>query len=159
MDDADLDAAVDSLMDGAMYNAGQCCCGIERIYVHESLYDAFVEKAVAWVKNLKLGNPFEPATTLGPMANKRFADTVRSQIADAITEGAKALIDPALFPEDDGGAYLAPQILVNVNHEMRVMREESFGPVVGIMPVKDDAEAVAHDERLRLWPDRLALDP
>ncbi|HQU68373.1 MAG TPA: aldehyde dehydrogenase family protein [Albidovulum sp.] len=143
MDDADLDAAVDSLMDGAMYNAGQCCCGIERIYVHESLYDAFVEKAVAWVKALKLGNPFDASTTLGPMANRRFAETVRGQIADAITDGATALIDPALFPADDGGAYLAPQILVNVNHEMRVMREESFGPVVGIMPVRNDDEAIA----------------
>lgn len=143
MDDADLDAAVDSLMDGAMFNAGQCCCGIERIYVHESLYDAFVEKAVAWVKALKLGNPFEPASTLGPMANKRFAALVREQIAEAVAEGATALIDPALFPEDDGGAYLAPQILVNVNHEMRVMREESFGPVVGIMSVKSDEEAIA----------------
>lgn len=143
MDDADLDAAVDSLMDGAMFNAGQCCCGIERIYVHESLYDAFVEKAVAWVKALKLGNPFEASSTLGPMANRRFAEVVRAQVAEAIAEGAIPLIDPALFPEDDGGAYLAPQILVNVNHEMRVMREESFGPVVGIMPVKDDAEAIA----------------
>jgi acyl-CoA reductase-like NAD-dependent aldehyde dehydrogenase len=130
-------------MDGAMYNAGQCCCGIERIYVHESLYREFVEKAVAWVKNLKLGNPFDPSTTLGPMANRRFADTVRDQVADAITDGARALIDPALFPEDDGGTYLAPQILVDVNHEMRVMREESFGPVVGIMPVKDDDHAIA----------------
>ena len=143
MDDADLDAAVDTLMDGAMYNAGQCCCGIERIYVHESLYDAFVEKAVAWVKALKLGNPFEATSTIGPMANKRFAHVVRDQVAEAIAEGAVALIDPALFPEDDGGAYLAPQILVNVNHEMRVMREESFGPVVGIMSVKNDEEAVA----------------
>ena len=143
MDDADLDAAVDSLMDGAMFNAGQCCCGIERIYVHHSLFHAFVEKAVAWVKTLKLGNPFDPETTLGPMANVRFAHVVRSQIADAIADGAKPLIDPALFPADDGGAYLAPQILVNVNHEMRVMREESFGPVVGIMSVKDDDEAVA----------------
>ncbi|MBI1218437.1 MAG: aldehyde dehydrogenase family protein [Rhodobacteraceae bacterium] len=143
MDDADLDAAVDSLMDGAMFNAGQCCCGIERIYVHHSLFHAFVEKAVAWVKTLKLGNPFDPETTLGPMANVRFAHVVRSQIADAIADGAKPLIDPALFAADDGGAYLAPQILVNVNHEMRVMREESFGPVVGIMSVKDDDEAVA----------------
>ena len=141
--DADLDAAVDSLMDGAMYNAGQCCCGIERIYVHESLYDAFVEKSVAWVKGLKLGNPFDPASTLGPMANKRFAAVVRAQTAEAITAGATALIDPALFPADDGGAYLAPQILVNVSHKMRVMMEESFGPVVGIMQVKDDAEAIA----------------
>ena len=141
--DADLDAAVDTLMDGAMFNAGQCCCGIERIYVHESLYDAFVEKAVAWVKALKLGNPFDAASTLGPMANKRFAAVVRAQIADAIKAGAKPLIDPALFPADDGGAYLAPQILVNVDHSMRVMMEESFGPVVGIMKVKDDAEAIA----------------
>ena len=143
MDDADLDAAVDSLMDGAMYNAGQCCCGIERIYVHHSLYHAFVEKAVAWVNKLKLGNPFDADTTIGPMANKRFAHIVREQIRDAIADGAKPLIDPARFPEDDGGAYLAPQILVNVNHEMRVMREESFGPVVGIMSVRDDEEAIA----------------
>lgn len=141
-EDADLDAAVDSLMDGAMYNAGQCCCGIERIYVHDSLYDAFVEKAVAWVKGLTLGNPFDAATTLGPMAHARFAATVRAQVAEAIAAGATPLIDPALFPADDGGAYLAPQILVNVDHSMRVMREESFGPVVGIMRVKNDAEAI-----------------
>jgi acyl-CoA reductase-like NAD-dependent aldehyde dehydrogenase len=142
MDDADLDAAVDSLMDGAMFNAGQCCCGIERIYVHESLYDAFVQKAVAWVKALKLGNPFDADTTIGPMANARFAAVVRAQIAEAIAEGAVPLIDPALFAQDDGGAYLAPQILVNVSHDMRVMREESFGPVVGIMKVASDAEAI-----------------
>ena len=141
--DADLDAAVDGLMDGAFYNAGQCCCGIERIYVHESLYEAFVEKSVAWVSGLKLGNPLDPATTLGPMANARFAATVRAQVAEAVAQGAQARIDPALFPADDGGAYLAPQILTGVTHAMRVMREESFGPVVGIMPVKDDAEALA----------------
>jgi acyl-CoA reductase-like NAD-dependent aldehyde dehydrogenase len=142
MEDADLDWAVDVLMDGAMFNAGQCCCGIERIYVHESLYDAFVEKAVAWVSALKLGNPFEPETTLGPMANARFAATVREQTAEAVAAGAKAMIDPALFAADDGGAYLAPQILTNVDHSMRVMMEESFGPVVGIMPVKNDAQAL-----------------
>jgi acyl-CoA reductase-like NAD-dependent aldehyde dehydrogenase len=140
--DADLDAAVDTLMDGAMYNAGQCCCGIERIYVHDSLYDAFVEKAVTWVGGLKLGTPFDAETTLGPMANKRFAKVVRGQIAEAVKAGAKPLIDPRLFPADDGGAYLAPQILVDVDHSMRVMMEESFGPVVGIMKVKDDAEAI-----------------
>ena len=141
--DADLDAAVDSLMDGAMYNAGQCCCGIERIYVHDSLFDAFVAKAVAWVKALKLGNPFEAGSTLGPMANKRFAAVVRAQTAEAIAAGAVALIDPALFPADDGGAYLAPQILVNVDHSMRVMMEESFGPVVGIMKVSGDQQAIS----------------
>ncbi len=140
--DADLDAAVDTLMDGAMFNAGQCCCGIERIYVHESLYDAFVEKAVAWVKALKLGNPFDKESTLGPMANKRFAKVVRDQIAEAVAAGAKPLINPAHFPADDGGAYLAPQVLVNVDHSMRVMMEESFGPVVGIMKVSGDDEAI-----------------
>jgi acyl-CoA reductase-like NAD-dependent aldehyde dehydrogenase len=141
--DADLDAAVDGLMDGAMFNAGQCCCGIERIYVHESLYEAFVEKAVNWVKGLTLGNPFDAATTLGPMANKRFAAVVRAQMAEAVAAGAKALINPSLFPADDGGAYLAPQILVDVDHSMRVMMEESFGPVVGIVKVSGDEEAIS----------------
>lgn len=142
MEDADVQAAADTLIDGAMFNSGQCCCGIERIYVHESLYDAFVEKAVAIVSGYKLGNPLEEATTLGPMAHKRFAAVVREQTADAIAKGAKPLIDPALFPEDDGGAYLMPQILVDVTHDMTVMREESFGPVVGIMKVSGDEEAI-----------------
>jgi acyl-CoA reductase-like NAD-dependent aldehyde dehydrogenase len=141
MEDADLDAAVDTLMDAAMFNSGQCCCGIERIYVHDSLFEAFVEKSVALVSGYKLGNPLDAETTLGPMAQVRFADLVRAQTAEAVAAGAKVLIDPALFPQD-GGAYLMPQILVNVDHSMRVMREESFGPVVGIMPVKDDAEAL-----------------
>ena len=141
MEDADLDAAVDTLMDAAMFNSGQCCCGIERIYVHESLFDAFVEKSVALVSGYTLGNPLEAETTLGPMAQVRFADLVRAQTAEAVAAGASALIDPALFPQD-GGAYLMPQILINVDPSMRVMREESFGPVVGIMPVKDDAEAL-----------------
>ncbi|WP_323770175.1 aldehyde dehydrogenase family protein [Antarctobacter sp.] len=139
-DDADLDAAVDTLIDGAMFNSGQCCCGIERIYVAEQHFDAFVEKAVAIVRAYKLGNPLDPETTLGPMAHKRFADEVRAQTAEAIAAGATAHIDT--FAEDDGGAYLTPQILTNVTHDMRVMRDESFGPVVGIMPVKDDAEAI-----------------
>lgn len=142
MEDANLDAAVDTLIDGAMFNSGQCCCGIERIYVHESLFDAFVEKAVAIVKGYKLGNPLEQDTTIGPMAHVRFADEVRAQTAEAIAAGAKAHIDPADFPQD-GGAYLMPQILTNVSHDMRVMQDESFGPVVGIMSVKDDAEAIA----------------
>ncbi|MEX0606252.1 MAG: aldehyde dehydrogenase family protein [Marinobacter sp.] len=142
MDDADLDAAVDTLIDGAMFNAGQCCCGIERIYVADSLFDRFVEKAVAIVSAYKLGNPLEEATTLGPMAHARFADVVREQTSEATAAGAKALIDPALFP-NQGGAYLMPQILVDVDHSMRVMREESFGPVVGIMRVGSDDEAIA----------------
>ena len=140
-DDADLDAAVDTLIDGAMFNSGQCCCGIERIYVAEQHFDAFVAKAIAIVSAYKLGNPLDSETTLGPMAHKRFADEVRAQTAEAVAQGATAHIPT--FAEDDGGAYLTPQILTGVSHDMRVMREESFGPVVGIMPVKDDAEAIA----------------
>lgn len=138
--DADLDAAVDTLMDGATFNSGQSCCGIERIYVQESLFDAFVEKAVAWANAQKLGNPLDPETTIGPMANLRFAQQVRAQIGEALAQGAMAHVEP--MNADDGGAYLTPQVLTDVSHEMRVMREESFGPVVGIMPVRDDDEAV-----------------
>ncbi|ODM46455.1 aldehyde dehydrogenase [Ruegeria sp. PBVC088] len=141
MEDADVDAAVDTLIDGAMFNSGQCCCGIERIYVHESLYDSFLEKALTVVRGYKLGNPLEAETTIGPMANARFAAEVRAQISEAVEAGATAHIDT--FPEDDGGTYLTPQILTDVTHDMRVMRDESFGPVVGIMKVKDDEEAIA----------------
>ncbi len=141
MEDADLDAAVDTLIDGAMFNSGQCCCGIERIYVHESLFDDFVAKAVEIVNGYKLGNPLDPETTLGPMANVRFADEVRAQVAEAVADGAVAHIET--FAGDDGGAYLTPQILTNVTHDMRVMRDESFGPVVGIMKVASDDEAIA----------------
>jgi len=143
MEDADLDAAVATLVDGAMYNAGQCCCGIERIYVTATLYDAFVEKAVAIVSDYKLGNPLDPETTLGPMAHRRFADEVRDQRDEAIAAGAVPMIAPQRFPEDDGGTYLAPQILTEVTHEMRVMRDETFGPLVGIMKVDNDEQAIA----------------
>jgi len=143
MDDADVAAAADTLIDGAMFNSGQCCCGIERIYVVDSLYDAFVEKAVAIVEGYKLGNPLDPETTLGPMANRRFADEARAQVAEAVAAGARPLVGRQLFPQDDGGTYLMPQILVDVTHDMRVMRDETFAPVVGIMKVSGDDEAVA----------------
>ncbi|MXQ06452.1 aldehyde dehydrogenase family protein [Alphaproteobacteria bacterium GH1-50] len=139
--DADVDAAVETLMDGAFFNAGQCCCGIERIYVNEALYDEFLEKSIAWVKAQKLGNPLDPETTLGPMANVRFAREVRAQIDEALADGAVAHID-RMEADDGEGPYVTPQILTNVSHDMRVMRDESFGPVVGIMPVEDDGEAI-----------------
>ncbi len=141
--DADLDAAVAGLIDGAMFNSGQCCCGIERIYVHESLFQGFVEKAKELVEGYKLGDPLDPGTTIGPMANIRFASEVRRQTQEAISSGATALVDPKLFPADTGDTtYLAPQLLVDVDHSMRVMRDESFGPVVGIMKVSGDEEAI-----------------
>jgi acyl-CoA reductase-like NAD-dependent aldehyde dehydrogenase len=144
MEDAMLDAAVDGLMDGVVFNSGQSCCGIERIYVAESIYEEFLDKSVAWLATQRLGNPLDPETTLGPMATLRGASTVRSQIADALARGARALVDPKLFPADDGrGTYVAPQILVDVDHSMEFMREETFGPAVGIMKVRSDAEALA----------------
>ena len=143
-EDADLTRAVETLMDGAMFNSGQCCCGIERIYVAEPLFDRFVEAAVALVNAYKLGDPLDPETTLGPMAQTRFADLVRAQTDEALRAGATALIDPNRFPAPGAGTpYLAPQVLIDVDHSMRVMREESFGPVVGIMSVRGDDEAVA----------------
>ncbi len=140
MEDADVAAAVDTLMDGAMFNSGQCCCGIERIYVHARHYDEFVERAVAWARAQKLGDPLDPETTIGPMAHARFAAHVRAQTEAAVAAGATAHLEPD--PADDGGAYLGPQVLTGVTHDMDVMREESFGPVVGIMRVADDDEAV-----------------
>jgi acyl-CoA reductase-like NAD-dependent aldehyde dehydrogenase len=142
-DDADLDAAAATLIDGAMFNSGQCCCGIERIYVAQSRFDDFVERATDIVAGYTLGDPLREDTTMGPMAHVRFAQLVRDQTSAAVAGGATALIDPTNFPADDGGAYLAPQVLVDVDHSMSVMRDESFGPVVGIMAVADDAEAVA----------------
>jgi acyl-CoA reductase-like NAD-dependent aldehyde dehydrogenase len=141
--DAPFAHSVENLVDGAFFNAGQSCCGIERIYVHRAVYDRFVEAFVAQVKAYRLGDPLDPATTLGPLARARAADFVREQIAEAVASGARALIDPRAFPADRPGTpYLAPQVLVDVTHGMRVMSEESFGPVVGIMPVADDAEAI-----------------
>ncbi|WP_210497033.1 aldehyde dehydrogenase family protein [Microvirga antarctica] len=141
--DANLQHAIANLVDGAFFNSGQCCCGIERIYVHESHYDRFVEGAVALVNTYVLGNPLDESTTLGPMAHKRFADLVRRQNEEAVAKGATAHIDATRFPADKGDtAYLAPQVLTGVDHGMSVMRDESFGPTVGIMRVAGDEDAI-----------------
>jgi acyl-CoA reductase-like NAD-dependent aldehyde dehydrogenase len=141
--DANMQHAIENLVDGSFYNSGQSCCGIERIYVDSAVYDEFVEGAVELTKQYKLGNPTDPETTLGPMVTTAAAKFVRGQIDEAVKGGAKALIDEKLFPASDPEtAYLAPQILVDVDHSMRVMTEETFGPVVGIMKVKDEAEAI-----------------
>ena len=142
--DAKLDHAIENVIDGAFFNSGQSCCGVERIYVHAEVYDAFVEGAVELTRGYVLGNPIEPETTLGPMVRASAAEFVRGQIEDAVAAGAKALIDPKAFAADAAGTpYLAPQILIDVDHSMRVMTEESFGPVVGIMKVASDEAAVA----------------
>lgn len=139
--DADLAQAAAGIADGVFSNAGQSCCSIERLYVHESVYDAFLELLVKEANALQLGDPLDPATTLGPLVKPAAADHVREQVADAVAAGARTLIDPEDFPAD-GGAYLAPQIVVDVDHTMRLMHEESFGPVVGVMKVRSDDEAI-----------------
>ncbi|WP_223533683.1 MULTISPECIES: aldehyde dehydrogenase family protein [unclassified Pseudomonas] len=142
--DANLEHAVENLVDGSFFNSGQSCCAIERVYVDQRIYPAFVEGFVALTRQYVLGNPLDEATTLGPMVSPSAADFVRGQIAEAVKLGAKALIDAKAFAADvPGSAYLAPQVLVDVSHQMSVMREESFGPVVGIMPVAGDDEAIA----------------
>ena len=141
--DADVASAAENLVDGAFFNSGQSCCGIERIYVHASVYEAFVQAFVAVTQQYRLGNPTDANTNLGPMVRSSAADFVRAQIAEAVAQGAKSLVDEAAFPASQvGTAYLSPHVLVNVNHNMRVMREESFGPVVGIMAVQNDEEAI-----------------
>jgi len=142
--DANLDHAIENLVDGAFFNSGQSCCGIERIYVDERVFDRFVEGATALTRKYVLGDPMQPETTLGPLVRTGAADHVRGQIAEAVTKGARALIDPKDFSASrERTPYLAPQILVSVDHGMRVMTEESFGPVVGIMKVRSDDEAVS----------------
>jgi acyl-CoA reductase-like NAD-dependent aldehyde dehydrogenase len=141
--DADLDFAAEQLADGAFFNAGQSCCGIERIYVERAVYEPFLERLAAAAAGLRLGDPREPETTIGPMVRPEAADFVRDQIAEAIAAGARPLLDEAEFPASAAGTpYLAPQVLADVDHSMRVMHEESFGPVVGVMSVADDAEAI-----------------
>ena len=141
--DADVANAAENLVDGSFFNSGQSCCGIERIYVHASVYEAFVQAFVAVTQQYQLGNPTDANTNLGPMVRRSAADFVRAQIAEAVAQGAKSLVDEAAFPASKvGTAYLSPHVLVDVNHDMRVMREESFGPVVGIMAVQDDDEAI-----------------
>ncbi len=141
--DADVRYAAEGLVDGAFFNTGQSCCGIERIYVHESIYDQFVDIARETTLDYKLGNPTDPDVTIGPLVRASAADFVRQQTADAIAAGAKALVPEGTFgPDETGSPYLGPQILVDVDHSMDVMSEESFGPVVGIMKVSSDEEAI-----------------
>lgn len=141
--DADLDFAVAECVDGSFFNAGQSCCAIERIYVHRDRYDDFVEGFVAATRGYVLGNPLDAATSIGPMVTSKAAEFVRGQITAARTAGARALVGEEDFAASrPGTAYLGPTVLVDVDHSMSVMSEESFGPVIGIMPVDSDDEAV-----------------
>ncbi len=142
--DANMAHAVENLVDGSFFNSGQSCCAIERIYVHKKVWDEFLDGFVDLTRKYVLGSPLEQATTLGPMVRPEAAAFVRKQIASAVRAGARAHIDPRTFPMDQARTpYMAPQVLTNVTHKMSVMMDESFGPVIGLMKVSDDKEAVA----------------
>ena len=142
--DADLALAISENVDGTFFNSGQSCCGIERIYVHDSMYDAFVDGFVDLTKQYVLGNPMDADTTIGPMVNAAAATFVRGQVSAAIASGARALVDESHFAASTAGTpYMGPTVLVDVDHSMNIMREESFGPVIGIMRVQNDYEAIA----------------
>ena len=142
--DADVARTAANLVEGSFYNAGQSCCGVERIYVHRNVYDPFLEAFVSMANELQLGDPRDSSTTLGPVVRIRNAEGIQAQIDEAISAGARPLLDPSHFAESERGLpYMAPQALVDVDHSMRIMSEETFGPAVGIMQVRNDAEAIA----------------
>ena len=142
--DADLAHAIENIVDGAYFNSGQSCCGLQRIYVHESLYRPFTEGCVELIRKYRLGDPRDPETTLGPLVRTAAADTVRAQVRAAVAGGARAAIDEREFPASRAGTpYLAPQLLLDAPQDSSVMREEIFGPVAGVTAVRSDEQAVA----------------
>jgi acyl-CoA reductase-like NAD-dependent aldehyde dehydrogenase len=141
--DADLTHAVESIVDGAYFNSGQSCCGLQRLYVHERIYDAFISGFLELTSKYVLGNPLQAETTLGPVVRTTAAEGIREQVGASVAAGAKPAIDESLFPASQRGTpYLAPQLLLAVDHSMPVMREEIFGPVAGAMKVSSDEQAI-----------------
>ena len=160
--DATLEHAAENIVDGAFFNAGQSCCSVQRVYVDRGIYDRFVDAAVALTNAYRLGDPRDPTTTIGPMVRTDAAESVRSQVEEAIRSGAKPLVDLSRFPADkEGTAYMAPRILTNVSHDMRVLREETFGPVMTVMPVSGEDEAIRliNDSRYGLTSSVWTTDP
>ncbi|HET9330712.1 MAG TPA: aldehyde dehydrogenase family protein, partial [Steroidobacteraceae bacterium] len=143
--DADLAHAIENIVDGAYFNSGQSCCGLQRIYVHESVYEPFTRGCIELIRQYRLGDPTDPATTLGPLVRSAAADAVRAQVQAAVAAGARPAIDEGEFAASRAGTpYLAPQLLLDAPPGSPVMREEIFGPVAGVMQVRSDDEAVAH---------------
>ncbi|MGB3430583.1 aldehyde dehydrogenase family protein [Achromobacter sp.] len=141
--DAKIDHAVETLVDGAFFNSGQSCCGIQRIYVARARHDEFVERAVELTRGYVLGNPLHADTTLGPVVRAKAADEIRAIIEEAVSAGARNMIDSSYFKEASiGSPYVAPALLTQVDHRMRIMNDECFGPAVGIMAVDSDEEAI-----------------
>jgi len=140
-DVVDVVGAAAGIADGAFYNNGQSCCSVERIYVQSGIYDAFVEAFVAEVRSWKMGSPTEDGVYITVLSRRAQLAILESQVEDALAKGAEVLVGGKRL--DQKGNYFEPTVLVNVTHDMAVMREESFGPIIGIMRVENDAEAVA----------------
>ena len=141
--DCDLNHAIENLIDGAFFNSGQSCCGIERIYVDKSIFKDFVDGAKILTEKYILGDPSETSTNIGPVVKMSAANFIRSQVEEAISQGAQKVVDESKFSiVSKDNCYIAPQILVDVNHDMRFMTQETFGPTVGIMPVENENEAI-----------------
>jgi acyl-CoA reductase-like NAD-dependent aldehyde dehydrogenase len=140
-DDVDVKAAASGLADGAFYNTGQSCCSVERIYVHQKVHDAFVKAFVAEVKRFKLGDPLAESTYIGPLTRRPQLDVLRRQVADAKRKGASLLLGGGVIKGK--GNWFEPTVFSNVDHRMAVMKDESFGPIIGIQKVAGDSEAVA----------------
>ncbi|MDH5559805.1 MAG: aldehyde dehydrogenase family protein [Deltaproteobacteria bacterium] len=141
MDDADLDFTVSNIVEGACYNSGQSCCSIERVYVHESLYDSFLKRAVDLLKKIRLGDPMEESTSMGPMVTPAAGEFLESQVKEAVIDGAELIIGGGRHP-DFPGNYFMPTLLKNVPNQARIMQEESFGPVIPTASVRSDREAL-----------------
>lgn len=139
-DVADIDSVAAGTADGAFYNNGQSCCAVERIYVHEKIYDDYVNAFVKEVKSWKMGNPAEDGVYLGPLTRSANIELLEEQIKDALSKGAT--LQTGGHRIESPGNFFAPAVLTNVDHSMNIMREESFGPVIGIMKVQDDEEAI-----------------
>jgi acyl-CoA reductase-like NAD-dependent aldehyde dehydrogenase len=141
--DANLPFAIENIADGAFFNSGQSCCAIERVYVDRRHFDRVVSGLADVASKYVLGNPLDPQTTLGPMVRGAAADAVRNQVSEALKLGARRVVPANVFPPArPGSPYLAPEVLVNVSHDMAIMRDETFGPVVGVMAVDSDEEAI-----------------
>lgn len=140
--DCDFEFTVPNLVEGAFYNAGQSCCAVERIYVHADLWDRFVEAYVAETRKLVMGSPLAATTTLGPVVNPAAAARVRDQVDAALARGARRLVDPGSFARPEGACHMPPEVLIDVDHSMALMYEETFGPAIGLMKVRDEAEAI-----------------
>jgi acyl-CoA reductase-like NAD-dependent aldehyde dehydrogenase len=141
-DDVDVASTAAAIADGAFYNTGQSCCSVERVYVHQAIFDDFVAAFVATVKSFEVGNPLDEKTYIGPLTRAPQLEVLESQVTDAKRKGARVLTGGRRLRGFGHGNYFAPTVLVDVDHRMSVMRDESFGPIIGVMSVRDDANAI-----------------